>query len=121
MDWQYPVCWQSDCSKGPSKDKEGFSNLLKSLRSAFDSAGGYELAVSVAGYPSVLALAYDLQEVGKAADIVNVMTYDYHGFWDGRTGHHSPLTKQVNGRENRLIYRQKANFVWRIIFTANVF
>ena len=24
-------------------------------------------------------------------DMINVMTYDYHGFWDGKTGHHSPL------------------------------
>ena len=23
--------------------------------------------------------------------MINVMTYDYHGFWDGKTGHHSPL------------------------------
>ncbi len=29
MDWHYPVCWQSDCAKGPSSDKHGFSELMR--------------------------------------------------------------------------------------------
>ncbi len=124
MDWQYPVCWQSDCSKGDSAEKEGFSNLLavssnlnytirctinhlyefitpllpQSLREAFDK-DDLILSVSVSGYPSVLEAAYDLPSVGAAADLVSVMTYDYRGFWDGKTGHHSPLGK-VDGDAN---------------------
>ena len=26
-------------------------------------------------------------------DFINVMTYDYHGHWEARTGHNSPLFK----------------------------
>ncbi len=29
IEWQYPVCWQADCSKGPESDKENFAKLLK--------------------------------------------------------------------------------------------
>lgn len=29
IDWQYPICWQSDCTKGPASDKQGFADLLK--------------------------------------------------------------------------------------------
>ena len=29
LEWQYPVCWQSNCNKGPPSDKQGFSNLVK--------------------------------------------------------------------------------------------
>ena len=29
LDWHYPVCWQSDCSKGPASDKYGFSELIR--------------------------------------------------------------------------------------------
>lgn len=29
LDWQYPVCWQSDCSKGPATDKAKFTELIK--------------------------------------------------------------------------------------------
>ena len=29
LDWQYPVCWQSDCRRGPASDKEGFTALVQ--------------------------------------------------------------------------------------------
>ena len=35
LEWQFPVCWQSDCKKGSSKDKEGFVSLVKELKKAF--------------------------------------------------------------------------------------
>ncbi len=69
-----------------------FFLLQKNLRDSF-SRSDLTLSVSLAGYPSVLEVAYDLKAVGEAADVVNVMTYDYHGFWDGKTGHHSPLRR----------------------------
>ncbi len=91
FDWQYPVCWQSDCSKGNPAEKEGFATLITKLSDAFSSQG-LTLAVSVAGYPAVIEKAYDLKSIGAAADMVSVMTYDYRGFWDGKTGHHAPVS-----------------------------
>ncbi|VEN41113.1 unnamed protein product, partial [Callosobruchus maculatus] len=29
LDWNYPVCWQSDCKRGPSTDKANFAKLLQ--------------------------------------------------------------------------------------------
>jgi chitinase len=29
FDWEYPVCWQSDCNAGPASDKENFAKLLQ--------------------------------------------------------------------------------------------
>ncbi len=29
IEWQYPVCWLSDCSAGEKKDKKAFTALLK--------------------------------------------------------------------------------------------
>lgn len=29
LDWQWPVCWQADCSKGPSTDKSNYILLAK--------------------------------------------------------------------------------------------
>ena len=29
LEWQYPVCWQADCSKGNPSEKQGFVALSK--------------------------------------------------------------------------------------------
>lgn len=29
LDWQYPVCWQADCSKGPAVDRTNYPVLAK--------------------------------------------------------------------------------------------
>jgi Glycosyl hydrolases family 18 len=36
-------------------------------------------------------LRYDVPEVVKYVDFLNVMTYDFHGHWEGQVGHNSPL------------------------------
>ena len=52
---------------------------------------GKGLAASVSGFKSITDQAYDFPAIVNYLDLINVMTYDYHGFWDGKTGHHSPL------------------------------
>ena len=32
LDWQFPVCWQADCSKGPSSDKTNYVLLAQVSR-----------------------------------------------------------------------------------------
>ena len=95
LEWQYPVCWQSDCNAGNAKDKQGFSKLVKELKTAF-AAEGLILAMSVSGYTDIADKSYDMKIIGKHVGIVNVMSYDYHGYWDGRTNHHSPLNLVPN-------------------------
>ncbi len=61
-----------------------------------------------AGFDKV-KVAYDVPELMKHFDFVNLMTYDYHGYWDdGRidhrnfTGHNSPLItrEEENGADH---------------------
>ena len=49
------------------------------------------LAASLAGFQQVAEKGYDAEELSKCLDLVNINTYDYHGFWDKKTGHHSPM------------------------------
>ncbi|RXG60007.1 hypothetical protein Avbf_10087 [Armadillidium vulgare] len=35
--------------------------------------------------------AYDVPGISTYLDHINIMTYDYHGSWDRKTGHVSPL------------------------------
>ena len=39
VDWEYPVCWQVDCSKGPRSDKKAFASLIKELHFALKPKG----------------------------------------------------------------------------------
>ena len=102
LDWQYPVCWQSNCKAGNAEDKRGFAQLIKQLKNAF-KPNGLILAVSVSGYTEIAEKAYDFNVIDKNADMVNVMAYDYHGYWDGVTSHHSPLKKLPNSKNTYFV------------------
>lgn len=32
LDWQYPVCWQADCSKGPASDRANYVFLAQVVK-----------------------------------------------------------------------------------------
>ncbi|XP_018794816.1 PREDICTED: probable chitinase 3 [Bactrocera latifrons] len=92
LDWNYPKCWQSDCSKGPASDKPNLTKLIREIRNEFDRVDKkLQLGVALSGYKEIITEAYELAELSKLVDFMTVMTYDYHGAWEGRTGHVSPL------------------------------
>ena len=90
LDWEYPVCWQVDCSKGLPSDKDGFALLVKELSKALKPKG---LLLSAAVSPSraVIDRGYDVPGLSKNLDWIGLMTYDYHGHWDKETGHVAPM------------------------------
>ena len=90
LDWEYPKCWQVDCSKGPDSDKESFSALVQELSAEFKPRG-WTLSAAVSPSKSVMDAGYDIPALNSYLDIINVMTYDYHGHWDKKTGHVAPL------------------------------
>jgi GH18 family chitinase len=53
--------------------------------------GEYLVGATLSGYPQVVDQAYDVAGLSQALDLLNIMTYDLHGFWDARAAHHSPL------------------------------
>ncbi|CAG9856716.1 unnamed protein product [Phyllotreta striolata] len=92
FDWNYPTCWQSSCKRGPSSDKANFAKIIQELRKEFEKQSPpLILAAAISGYKEVIDLAYDLPVLGQNVDFLSVMTYDYHGAWEGQTGHVSPL------------------------------
>lgn len=90
LDWEYPVCWQVDCEKGPKADKENFAAWIKEMKMAFEPHG---LLLTAAVTPSKMVVdeGYDVPAASKYLDYVSVMSYDYHGQWDKKTGHVAPM------------------------------
>ncbi|KAB7504487.1 putative chitinase 3 [Armadillidium nasatum] len=92
LHWEYPVCWQIDCRKGPSTDKQGFAALVRELHQMFiQQPKRLILSAAVSPARAIIARAYDIRTLSANLDFINVMTYDYHGFWEKKTGHVSPL------------------------------
>ena len=92
LDWEYPGV---DYMGGRPQDKANFVLLLEELRVAFE-----EEAVRSGKPPLLLTLAvgvgkgtvdaaYDIPGIDAQVDFINLMTYDLHGGWDGKTGHHT--------------------------------
>ncbi|XP_034193394.1 putative chitinase 10 isoform X2 [Osmia lignaria lignaria] len=92
FEWNYPRCWQSDCRKGPDTDKPNLTKLIRELKKEFDQQEPrLTLAVALSGYKEIIDRGYEVYEISKIVDFMSVMTYDYHGAWESRTGHLSPL------------------------------
>ncbi|XP_070161707.1 probable chitinase 10 [Polyergus mexicanus] len=92
FEWSYPKCWQSDCKKGPDSDKPNFTKLIQELRKEFDKQEpSLRLAIALSGYKEVIDKAYEVREISRAVDFMSVMTYDYHGAWESKSGHIAPL------------------------------
>ncbi|XP_008184295.1 probable chitinase 10 isoform X2 [Acyrthosiphon pisum] len=91
LDWNYPVCWQADCTQGPSSDKTNFVKLIQELKSEFNKQDPpFELSAAISGYEEIIKEAYDFPSLSEYLDFMSIMTYDYHGSWENVTGHVSP-------------------------------
>jgi len=90
LDWEYPSCWQTECKEENYKDKAAFTAWVAELSAAFKPRG---LLLSAAVSPSktIMDVGYDIPAISQYLDWINVMTYDYHGQWDKKTGHVAPF------------------------------
>ena len=84
LDYEYPVYDKV------TTDREGFTNLIKELRVAFDPYG-WELTAAVSANKAVIDAGYDVPEIAKDLDAIHLMSYDLHGSWEESVDHHSKL------------------------------
>jgi len=99
LDWEYPKCWQVDCSKGPDTDKTAFADFVRELSAEFRPRG-WILSAAVSPSKKVIDAGYDVPALNRYLDIINVMTYDYHGHWDKKTGHVAPFYEHPDDEFN---------------------
>lgn len=91
LDWEFPSAY--------NKERMHFSMLLYEIRQEYKrEKRDYLLTVAVAAPESIAVFAYDVAELNKYADFVNLMTYDYHFYMSGTpfTGLNAPLYARAN-------------------------
>ncbi|CAH1365909.1 unnamed protein product [Tenebrio molitor] len=84
IDWEYP-----GKRGGTPDDQENFIDMLWVLRNKFDENGGYLLTTAVCSDPD--CGDYNIEAISKVVDYINLMTYDFHGEGEAKTGQNSPL------------------------------
>lgn len=52
---------------------------------------GLLLSTAVSPSKKIINEGYDVSEISKYFDWISIMTYDFHGQWDKKTGHVAPL------------------------------
>jgi chitinase len=67
-------------SPGFPDDKENHAQLLREMRSEFNKHGFLLTAAVSAGF-STIDKAYDVPTMAETLDFINLMSYDYHGWY----------------------------------------
>jgi chitinase len=94
LDWEYPgVCGLHPGCGASGADSANYTALLQEFRTQMNALPGGSstlLTVAVGAGTDKTALV-DPAGIGAAVNWVNLMTYDFFGAWDPKTGHHSAL------------------------------
>lgn len=88
LDWEYPGY------ESRQEDKQGFTHWVEDLKTALTPHGLLLTAAVSAGRRNI-DRGYDIPKVAKHLDLINLMSYDFHGSWEKVVAHHSPLYPEV--------------------------
>ena len=96
IDWEYPVGGGAAGNTTRPEDKQNFTLLMTKLREKLDAqrqidGKQYLLTVALAASESKCDTSYELNLLHQYVDFINIITYDYHGWWDQYTDFNSLL------------------------------
>jgi chitinase len=96
LDWEYPVADGLAGNSYRPEDKTNYTLLLQAIRQELDAAGAQDLGkhyllTIAAGAGTNYMNNTELDKIAQTVDWINLMTYDYHGGFEPRSGHNAPL------------------------------
>ncbi|MCX7746372.1 MAG: glycosyl hydrolase family 18 protein [Clostridia bacterium] len=90
LDWEYPGQIGNGNPYGP-EDKHNFTLLIKELKVQLDLAGktdGKHYLLTIAANANQNYVDHtELQKIHGDLDFIHLMTYDFFGEWESKTGH----------------------------------
>ena len=120
LDWEFPAKREGSCAE----DKMYFSFLVREIREAFyieameNRKEQMLLSTAVSAEKFTILNAYEIENIVPHIDFINLMSYDYHGSWDRKLGHNSPLyTAQSDTLDN---HRLTIDWSVRLYLTLGV-
>ncbi|MBU7316392.1 glycosyl hydrolase family 18 protein [Paenibacillus oleatilyticus] len=95
LDWEYPVSGGLAGNSKRPEDKQNFTLLLQAVRNELNAAGAadgkqYLLTIASGAGPNYVNNT-ELSKIAQTLDWINIMTYDFHGGWESKSGHNAPL------------------------------
>lgn len=91
IDWEYPVAGGAKGTHHNKDDAGNLSLLFQEFRDQFDglpTGDGLDLLLTMAGPASdYRGQNYNIGQDQAILDYVQIMTYDFHGSWERKTGH----------------------------------
>jgi chitinase len=99
LDWEYPGSREGS---SPS-DKQCFTKLIKELADIY-KPNNLLLTAAVSADKKKIDAGYQVDQLGKYLDFVNIMAYDLHGSWEKKVGHVAPLFSRSDELFDEKVY-----------------
>jgi chitinase len=119
IDWEFPVIGGDSGTLADPADGENFVELLKEFRRQFELAGRPDFLLTIAG-PAAQDVAHHLylKESAQYLDLIQIMTYDFHGTWSSAANHHTNLCTSPDDivNDERRSSTDRAVRVYRDVF-----
>ncbi|KAF3278210.1 hypothetical protein TWF970_004662 [Orbilia oligospora] len=107
IDWEYPVAPERS---GTPADKANFVTMLRNMRTAFQRAGrNYGITITIPASFWYLQ-HFDIVNIEKVVDWINVMSYDLRGEWDKENVWTGPY---IGAHTNLTEIDQMLKLLWR--------
>lgn len=101
LDWEFPISGGPEGTHYNPNDRENHTALFSLFRERMNEINPELLLTAAVSARTWEFWKYNFEEDQKYLDWFNVMTYDYHGSWESRTGHHTNLLSSPEDPDRR--------------------